>query len=224
VLVVGLGVIGAQIQGASDGVHKMQRRMQAMMLGEMKLSELDLGLVELKSFDQVEESDFGPRYPNWGWRLITEKTGLEQMFSITMEVLYTQREADYKENSFDYDIAEQVYSLHAMRSGPRPLDLGVDFGLDKERFDEVSAQLDGLGIDGLDAASLDPSILAKLEIKDFLEVLPILADVMGIDVSDLLAGLPPEFSSLLEGLANDTNSSDSPGDGENTQPGEQPSQ
>ncbi len=219
-LVVGLGVIGAQIQGAVDGVRNMERRLQAMMLAEMKLAELDLGLVQLESFDEVEESDFGPRYPDWGWRLITEKTGLEQVYSLTLEVLYTQREDEYKEDSYDYDIAELVFTLHAMSSGPRPLDLGIDFGLDEERFDEVSSQLDDLGIDGLDAASLDPSILAKLDIEDFLEVLPILADVMGIDVSDMLGGLPPELRSLFDGLTDDQNGT--PGQGDDGQPGERP--
>ncbi len=223
VLVVGLGVVGAQIQGASNGVRKMERLTQAMMLAEMKLAELDLGLVELKSFDEIEESDFGPRYPDWGWVLITEETGIDQMYSLTLEVLYAKHEDDYKEDSFEHDIADVVYTLHAMRSGPRPLDLGTDFGLDEERFDEVSAQLDDLGIDGLDAASLDPSILAKLDIEDFLEVLPILADAMGIDVSDMLAGLPPEFRSLFEGLTDDNNAPSGEGNGNEAQPGERPS-
>ncbi len=226
VLVVGLSVIGAQILGASNGVRKMERLTQAMMLAEMKLAELDLGLVKLDSFDENEESDFGPRYPDWGWVLITEKTGIDDMYSLTLEVLFAKHEGDYKEDAYNYDIAELVFSLHAMRAGPRPLDLGADFGLDEERFDEVSAQLDDLGIDGLDAASLDPSILAKLDIEDFLEVLPILADAMGIDVSDMLAGLPPEFRSLFEDLTGDTNDPGADGsengNGNEAQPGGQP--
>ena len=90
-LIVGLAVIGAQIQDSRSSVYRMKLDLQAMALAEMKLAELDLGLVELDSFDEVQEEEFGPRYPEFAWRLTTEETGLEGMFLMTLDVLFQPR-------------------------------------------------------------------------------------------------------------------------------------
>jgi hypothetical protein len=85
-----------------------------------------------------------------------------------------------------------------MKPTPRPLDLGADFGLDDEEMIELGEKLDVMGIEGLSVDALDPTILASLNFEEFLEVLPLLADALRIDVSQLLGSLPPNLMDALE--------------------------
>ncbi len=196
-LITGLAVIAAQVQGSHSSVKEMRRRIHAMMLAESQLAMLDLGLVELESFDEVEEGDFGPRYPDFGWEMTTEETAIPGVFLIQLDVLHSYREGDYSEDSFEFDEAESVYALYAQRVTPLPLDLGLDFGVPEEQLEEISEKLAVLGVEGLDAQALDPTILAKLDFEQFLEILPVLADAMGIDLTDALGALPPDLKNLL---------------------------
>ena len=52
-LIAGLAVIGTQYQSSETAIRKMQLRIRAITLAELKLAELDMGLVELESFDQI---------------------------------------------------------------------------------------------------------------------------------------------------------------------------
>lgn len=200
-LLIGLAVIGTQIQEASYSVRRMELELQAMALAEMKLAELDLGLVELDSFDEVQEEEFGPRYPEFAWRLITEQTGVENMFLLTLEVLHQPREPeaddDYTEGDLDFDVMERVFTAYATRWTPQPVDLGEAFGLDDEEFDELSKKLADLGIPGIDAESFDLGILGDVEVEDLLKILPLLADMFQIDIEALTGNLPP---GLLDAL------------------------
>jgi len=197
-LIVGLAVLGAQIQDSESAIRQMRLRLRAMTLAEQQLAELDLGLVELDSVDEVQEGDFGPRYPDFGWRLITEPTAIEGMFRFTVEVLYLVRMDAYKEDDFDYEAADTVFTTYAFRSAPQALDLGVDFGLDDEEFESISEKLANTGVPGLDAQSFDPTILAKLDFEQLVEVLPVVLDALGMKLGDLEALIPPEVLEELK--------------------------
>jgi len=209
-LVVGLAVIGAQVQQADKTLKEMRLRLQAMMLAELQLAQLDLGLVELDSVDPIQEGDFGPRYPDFGWRLTIEETAREAVFLLKLEVLHLRRDGDYEPDSFEHDWSQSLHTVYAMRMAPQPLDLGVDLGLDDEELVELGEKLDLLGIDGLSVDALDPTILATLNFEDFLEVLPLIADAFGLDVSELLASLPPDLLEVIK----DTGLLDEPASGE----------
>ena len=71
------------------------------------------------------------------------------------------------------------------------IDLGVDYGLNEEELGQVSQTLSDTGIPGLDAASFDPTILAKLDFEQMVEVLPVVLDAMGLELGDLEAMIPP---------------------------------
>jgi len=79
VLIVGLAVIGAQLQESDKSVHKMERRMRAMALADSYMAQLDLGLIPLDSVERELDGDFGPRFPDWGWTLLTEQTAIDGM-------------------------------------------------------------------------------------------------------------------------------------------------
>ena len=201
-LILGLGVIGAQVQDADTSIRKMQLRLRAMILAEATLAELDLGLVELDTIDEEQEEEFGPRYPDFGWRLTTEETAIEEMFLLKLEVLYLPCAPEdcenYQEGDFDFEDAETLFTVYAMRATPRPMNLGEEFGMEEEEFLEISEKLSELGIQGLDAEALDPTILAKVDMEELLTILPLLADVFGIDITNLMGVLPPELADVLK--------------------------
>jgi len=197
-LIVGLAVIGAQVQSADTSIRKMRRRIQAMSLAQTQLAWLDMGLVELDSFGEVEEGDFGPRYPDFGWRLTTEPSGAEAFSVLKLEVLYRFREGPYAPDGFEYDIAETVHTLYTVRAAPQPFNLADDFGLDDKEMEELGTKLEALGIQGLSADALDPTILAKLNFEEFIKALPLIAEAFGIDLETITANLPPELMNLLE--------------------------
>lgn len=192
-LIVGLAVIGAQVQKSDSAVKKMHLRTRAIMLTEMHLGELDLGLVELDSVDDVQEGDFGPRFPDWGWVLVTEDTNIDEMFLLTLDIMHLRREDDYREDDFDHDGADRIYTAYAMRTVPRPLDFAEDFGLDEERIIELSEKLANLSIPGLDPSAFNPTVLATLDFEEFMEALPVLLEAFGISFDQIASMLPSDI-------------------------------
>ena len=190
-LIVGLAVIGAQVQDSVTTIKKMELRTRALMLSQQHLAELDLGLIELDSVDEMEEGDFGPRYPDWGWRIITEETAIDGMYLLQLEVLHELREGDYREDDFEYDDAEIIHTAYAYRATPQAIDFAADFGLQEDEVAELSEKLASLSIPGLDAFEFDPALLAKLDFEEVLETLPLVLSAFGISLDQLTAALPP---------------------------------
>ncbi len=197
-LIAGLAVIGVQIQDAGTSIRKMERRTRAMLLAERNFAYMDLGLVELDSVDEVQEGDFGPRDPDWGWRLTTELTAVDGMFRLKLEILHHIREDDYQEDDFPYDDAEREFTAYAFRPAPQALDLAADYGLTEEELIDVSERLAEAGLQGFDVTAFDPAMLAKLEMEELIKSLPILLDALGLQLGDLEDLLPPEILRELE--------------------------
>jgi hypothetical protein len=205
-LVVALAIIGSQFHDSQMTIRKMERRIRAITLAEQQLAFLDLGLIKLDSVDEVEEGDFGSRFPDWGWLMTTEPTAVDSMYRVTIDVLHRVRDGDYRQDTFEYDDAERVYRVFALRAIPQRLDLAEDFGLSDEEYDEISEQLSSAGIPGLDAAAFDPSVLAKLDSEDLIKALPVVLNALGLDLGALEALIPPDILQQLKdsGVFDDT--------------------
>ena len=145
-LIVGLAVIGAEIQDSDTAIRQMRLRLRAMTLAEQHLAEMDLGLIELDSVDEVQDGDFGPRYPDFGWRLTTEPTAIEGLFRLTLDVMHHIRESPYKKDDFEVETAEKIFTAYAFRAAPQSLDLGADFGLKEDQLEQVSQKLSDAGV------------------------------------------------------------------------------
>ncbi|UCE60643.1 MAG: hypothetical protein JSU63_02610 [Phycisphaerales bacterium] len=197
-LIAGLAVIGAQVQQAESSVREMELQLRALMLAETKLAELDLGLVELDSVDPIQEEDFGPRYPDFGWRLITEETSIEQLYHLTFEVLFLRSDGYYEPDSFDHENARELHTVYALRTLPQELDLAVEFGLEEEEAVELGEKLDLLAIPGLSIDAFDPTVFPLLPFDEFLEVLPIIGSILGIDLTQMASQLPPDILDVLK--------------------------
>jgi len=196
-LIVGLAVIGAQVQDAQESLRTMDRRTQAMMLAERQLAELDMGLVELDSVDDVVEHDFGPRYPDWGWTLTTSETALANMFLERLDILYRSRDGEYKEDDFDHERAEIAYTLYTMRALQPPVNFAVDFGLDEEEARDLGDKFSNVGIPGLDVNAFDPRLLQNIDLEELMKALPVIMDALRMDISQLVGSLPPDLLQQL---------------------------
>lgn len=197
-LIVGLAVIGAQVQSAETSIHVMDQKSRAMTLAEQQMAQLDMGLVKLDSLDQVEKGDFGPRYPDWGWLMTTEKTAIDQMYRLRLDIYYHQRDGDYRIDDFDYDAAQDLLTTYAFRAQPRPIDFGTDFGMTDDQLDKMTTKLIDTGIPGLDPTQFDVSLIPTLPFDQFIAVLPTILDAFGIDFDQLAAALPRDVLRQLK--------------------------
>ena len=197
ILILGLAVIGAQVQDSYTSIRTMERRARALMLAETQLAEMALGLIELDSVDEEQEEEFGERYPDWGWRLIIDETEVDTLYQLTLEILYWPRES--VDDTFEFDDAEIVHTLYTFRAAPQKLDLAEAFGIPEDEMEDLRSKLSETGIQGLDPDDFDPSILTKLDFEELIDVLPMLLDAFRIDLGGLLNNLPPSMREALEG-------------------------
>lgn len=215
-LILGLAIIGGQIQDAQSSVRKMERRIRAIALAETQLGYLDLGLIEFESLNEIEEDDFGPRYPDWGWRLITEETGIEGMYALQLEILYLPREEEYAPDSYDHDNAEMIYTVRAMRPTVRPLNVALDFGLNEEETEEFEKKLADSGLP-FSIDNFPPNLFGQLSPEQLPIAAAFLLELMGDDVGAFLSQLPPDIRALIEqldieGLLDEANQNDNGGE------------
>jgi hypothetical protein len=201
-LVLGLAVIGAQVQDADTTIRRMQLHLEAMRLAEATLAELDLGLVELDSIDEEQEEEYGSRYPDFGWRLTTEETAIDQMYLLRLEVLYlpqeTQDYGDYREGNFDFDAAETLLTIYAMRPNPEPVDLAVAFGLNFEEMEESEAEEPLTDqCECLNGLQLDMACWVDLPLEELTKCFLALSEYFGREPDEILPYLPPELLELV---------------------------
>ncbi len=205
-LILGLAVIGAQVQDSYLASKKMDLQVRAQMLAESKLAELDTGLLEFDSVDEEMEEEFGPLFPYYGFRIRIDPTATEELYLLTLEILYLIR--NYEQDEFDFDEAEVLHTLYTFRMVPRPLDLAVDFGMDEEQVEELELAAADVGIE-LDVLDFSPRLLAELDVEEMIQFLPAFLEAFGMTLGDL-QGLPPEVQEALKALTGEE--SDDEGD------------
>ncbi|MFQ5463226.1 MAG: hypothetical protein ACE5E5_11445 [Phycisphaerae bacterium] len=199
-LIVGLAVLGAQFQDGVRTVHKMERQSKALMLADSLLAKLSLGLVDYESADDVQEEEFGPRYPSYGWRMTLDETGTPDLIQLKQEILYFPRETD--DEDFDFEQAEVLHTAYTLRQVPRKVNLQDAFGIPDDEFEELSTKLEAIGIPELDPTDFDFSVLGgdKMSFDDIVTALPVLLEAFGLDPEQFASQLPPEYRDLIEGL------------------------
>jgi len=199
-LIVGLAVLGAQFQDGITTVHKMERQTRSLLLADSLLAEMSLGLVDFDSVDDVQEEEFGPRYPSYGWRMTLDETATPDLVQLKQEILYFPRETD--DDPFDFDKAEVLHTSYSLRLVPRTVNLQDAFGIPDDDFEELSAKLDEIGIPELDPTDFDFSVLGgnTMSFDDIVTALPVLLDAFGLDPEQFTSQLPPEYRDLIEGL------------------------
>ncbi len=193
-LLMGLAVIGGQIQTSQDTAHEARDLARVMMLVEMKVAELDAGLVVFEQeADQEVEGDFTRRIPDHGWRMRLDPTVTENLWMITLDILYNPRETI--EDEFEPDDAEVVHTVYLMRATPPQVDLQLDFGLTEEAIAQLGEQIP---IEDFDPTNFDPSLLRNLDTEELLGMLPAFIQIMGLSEREIRSMLPAELRGLLD--------------------------
>ena len=193
-LLVGLTVIGAQINQSLDSSHRSEDLTRLMFLVESQLAELDTGLVNFEEeADNDVEGDFTTRFPDYGWRIRFDETATEELLTITLEILYNPRESLTAE--FDHESAEVVHTVYTLRAIPPAIDLQADFGLDEEAIQKLS---EVMPVDDFDPVNFDMGPFQNWPIEDLIEILPALMQAFNISLEELNRMVTPELRELLE--------------------------
>lgn len=198
-LVLGLAVIGSQVQRAYFSRQEIQRQYRALMLAESKLAEIDTGILEIDSFDEETEEEFGPLFPHFAYRLRLQPTVTPGLNQVRLQILHQIR--DYDREPFDFDTADVLYELYTFRTEPRTVDFEADFGMDPERVEELGDLFAAAGV------PIDPNDFGLQEFMrsaDTEQLLALLSNQdllnsLGIRQEQLLSALPPDLVRELQG-------------------------
>ena len=216
ILILGLTMIGSQIQTSWKASRLMEQKYKAVLLAESMLATLETGLpvpLELDNkvegdwqewdelfVDQGEESRhlaLGDLFPQYAWRLTVEPSGVDELTFVVLEILFDASRRDTEEE-YDFRKAEVKHTLYLLRATPSRLDLTRDFGMDVERAEELAEDLAGVGEFGLDPYDLDPGLFRDLDFEELIEVLPPLLQALGLDMDSILPMLPEELRTTME--------------------------
>ncbi|NOX58832.1 MAG: hypothetical protein GXP29_08245, partial [Planctomycetes bacterium] len=227
-LVLGMAVIGTQLQSATDRSIQTDQLARVVFLAESKLTEMSTGLVK---FELEQEGDFGRLFPFYGWRIValplpedpnptTPRQPLDTpMVAITLEVLLDSGRDYQTDEEFDFEEAVVVSTYHTLRSLPRPINLAADFGLDADRAEEINLQLADVGGGLIDVNELNPAMFRDMSMEELLEVLPVLMPALGVGAESMLNMVPAELRPVVEAMiaaqaaGGDGSSGDGSGDG-----------
>jgi len=174
VLAVGMTLIGAQLGGGFEAARLSQERVQAMMLAESILAEIDMGVLEL---EDESAGDFGLEHPGYAWQVGVESSVIEGLSVVTVSIWSGPIGEEGEPSLEDYT---QLYACRTLRAEPTAVDLAEVVGeeqtdqIEMELPAELTDYLSGLGID-LDLRELDVSaIIRQLDMDTLLEMLPLL--------------------------------------------------
>ncbi len=208
-LVMGMAVIGAQLQSATDQTYQTNHMARVVFLAESKLAEMDTGLLEL---ELEQEDEFGGLFPFYGWRLLAlplpedpnptaPRHPLDTpMVAVTLQILYDPDRDLEVDEDFDFEEAVVIKTYHTLRTLPRALDLTTDFGLDEERAAEINDQLSVVGGGSVNVNELNPAMFRDMSMEELLEVLPVLMPALGVGEDSILNMVPAEIRPLLEAI------------------------
>lgn len=195
-MVLGMTVIGAQINDSFRRASRTALKMRAMTLAESRLAQLDSGALELdpvliEAGEPIEE-DFGRLFSAFATRVTVSETAIEELFLVTLSVLFDRlRDPD---DEYDFDEAKVIYTVRTLRATPAFIDLQADFGVDEEGIERL---IEAVPDAEFDPYVFDPSILARMDLEDLVAVLPDLLDALGIGPDEVARMLPPDVIQML---------------------------
>lgn len=199
-MVLGLAIVGSAVQKAYFESLEMERRTRALMLAESKLAELDTGLIQFESLDELMEEPFGPLFPDWGYTIRIQPTVTPGLNQIRLQILYFMRNYDTEE--FDFDKARVIHELFTFRMTPRRIDLATDYGLDEEAVTQLSDLLGSVGLEIPPEGFPLQDFLRSADVEAIMQLMSneeLLAS-MGFSRDDILARLPREVRQALGAL------------------------
>ncbi len=194
-LILGMAIIGMQIQDAFEAAHDSHRMLRAINLAESKISELDAGLIiDLdEAVDDDLEHEFGRLFPNYGWRIRLEPLqDTPELWALRLDILFQYRED--VEEEFDFDEAEIVFTTRTLRTNPPTIDPQRDFGADEDALENLTEALAGTDID---PNNIDLRLIGGMPLDQLLGMLTALQEAGVLQGVDLSSVIPPEIMDML---------------------------
>lgn len=174
IMVAALGLIGAQLHSGLKMTAQAETATRAAELSDrlLALLELDPQLAQRIFQERKIDGDFGTEFPGYHWRANVDKTDVDGLGLVTLEILF---QGD-PERPTDIDGARVVRHLHLLKADPGRIDLGRDFGVPEEALAVMGPQMSM--IPGLDPAQFDPQALAALPPEQLFAVLAQLLPIL----------------------------------------------
>jgi hypothetical protein len=119
-LVMGLAVVGLQINAGLNAARSSDRSTRAVILAESKMAELRAGVLKPETQDEVLKGDFGVLYPGYTWLMFFEETETEGLLSLTMHICFDEelrtKQIDDPEMEVTVDERDYqpVYTVHRL--------------------------------------------------------------------------------------------------------------
>jgi type II secretory pathway pseudopilin PulG len=189
-LILGLTVIGTQFTGGLETARRSEIRLRCAQLAELKLAELD---AQMFNAAEAAQGEFGPAYPGFKWELVSQpNTAIpdlptnQQIFNVTLTVTY---EAGGTVHTFAVD---------TIRGGPITFDLAEELGMEKEQLDALASTVP---LPSLQTGSLNMAELKDMNPLVLMQMLPQIAQAMGLPNADLFAPLLSDPQKLMDVLS-----------------------
>ncbi len=183
VLLHAIAACGAAVRNSWLTAERAERVSRAMMLTEGIFAQLDLGLLQP---EREQTGVFGVEAPDnrWTWKLELLPDDVEpEVLLATLTVFDGPADAPEEQR-------KTVLVTHALRAKPRAINLKNDFGMTDEQIKMLTDALPG-GAQLLDPENFDPSALARLDMDQLTELLPMLMGAMSGAMGGDMGGFDP---------------------------------
>lgn len=178
ILMLTIAVLGAAIRNGALWAERAERVSRATVLTDDLLARLDLGVLvnpaDLQTGQEREVSgDFGDQGPaGLSWALKMEPDQNEpELMRVRVDVI----EGDAAANPDD---AKILLTTHVIRAKPRAINLKNDFGMTDEQLKLLTEAIPG-GSQVLDPENFDPTSLARMDMNQLAELLPLIMTALG---------------------------------------------
>ncbi len=184
ILLMGMAVIGVQMNTSLETGYRDAQTNQALMLAEAKLAQLDSGVVKIG----IEGLDGSfPVFPGYFYRFeIEPERDIDGMYRVKLEVLYDGSRIGVKpEDLVDAKPAEGnevLMTLYTFRPTPPVVDLQRDFGLNDDQMADLGEKLP---VELLDPTNISPSLFADLDPETLMSVLTAIGEAYGISEAQI---------------------------------------
>jgi len=136
ILFVGMSVIGLQVVNGLQVARNVESTLEATLLVDTLLAELDAGAVVPESTDDLIEGDFGIRAPGYAWRILIEPADVDDLLMLTFQISYNDADADDQVNNpdrqIDFDPGRLLREVHRLYPVPADVNMERDFGVTSE--------------------------------------------------------------------------------------------
>jgi hypothetical protein len=200
ILFAGMTIIGIQVVNGLQIARNVESTLQATLLVDTLLAELDAGAIMPGATDDRIEGDFGIRAPGYAWRILIEPADVDDLLVLAVQISHDpDDEARQQQNAdrrIDFNEEQILREVHRLYPIPAEINMERDFGVTSEDIQAVFGGGGGPGQDGgLDPGGDFAALAAQLGVD--LSSFDFLFDPSGFDPRQLAQLPEDEFMALM---------------------------